>query len=356
MKINKTDVIKIKEGALSFYIPNPQKYKLDTSAPVFYNPIGKVSRDITILLLKALKNKPKSAVDLLAATGIRGLRIIKEAKIKNTYINDANPIAAAFIRKNAALNKLKPKIYNLRAHEFLAIRYKLKDKKFDYLDIDPFGTPVPFLDASIKAIKEKGGVLAVTATDTAVLCGTYPLTCIRRYGAKPLRNYLMHEMGIRILIKKIQEIGMQYDLALIPIFSHVTAHYMRTYLISEASIKSANKILNKHGFFKTAGPLWLGDLWDESLAERMYSLAVRDETICNETKKLLQLIKEEAKISTVGFYDMSEAKLHQMPPLNQVIEKIKEKNYLAAKTHFRPNGIRTNMDENQFKRMVKLIK
>lgn len=134
--------IQISEGSVKLKIPDPKKYKLTAKAPVFYNPAMTLNRDISVLLCKVLK--PESVVDLLAATGVRGLRIKKEAKVKNVYVNDANPVAVSFIKKNAKLNKLKVSIYGLRAHEFLATRYKLKHKKFDYVDIDPFGTPTPF--------------------------------------------------------------------------------------------------------------------------------------------------------------------------------------------------------------------
>lgn len=38
------------------------------------------------------------------------------------------------------------------------------------IDLDPYGTPVQFLDSAVQAVSE-GGLLAVTATDMAVLCG-----------------------------------------------------------------------------------------------------------------------------------------------------------------------------------------
>ena len=37
---------------------------------------------------------------------------------------------------------------------------------FDYIDIDPFGSPNPFLAAAIGRIT-RNGIVAVTATDTA---------------------------------------------------------------------------------------------------------------------------------------------------------------------------------------------
>lgn len=45
-----------------------------------------------------------------------------------------------------------------------------KEKKyFDIIDLDPYGTAVPFLESAISCL-EDGGLLAVTYTDLAVLC------------------------------------------------------------------------------------------------------------------------------------------------------------------------------------------
>ena len=67
----------------------------------------------------------------------------------------------------------------------LAKRFKgwkgaLESAGFDYIEIDPFGSPTDFLESSIVRLSRRG-ILAVTATDTAPLCGTYPNTCKRKY-------------------------------------------------------------------------------------------------------------------------------------------------------------------------------
>ena len=52
---------------------------------------------------------------------------------------------------------------------------------FDIVDLDPYGSVVPFLDASIAAAKE-GGLLCITCTDTRVLCGPDLAKCYYFYG------------------------------------------------------------------------------------------------------------------------------------------------------------------------------
>ena len=369
--------IRVKEGAIDLFVPKVEK--ITSKNEVFYNPAQVINRDISVLLAACLLKKESVVLDLLSASGVRAIRFAKEVGMKNVYANDANPAAVRLIKKNAKLNKVKLKISNLRAHEFLATRYKLKDKKFDYIDIDPFGTPVPFLDAAVKALNPRGGILAVTATDTAALCGSAPAACLRKYGAVPLRNELMHEIGIRILLKKIIEVGAQYDLALTPIFCHSTLHYVRVYLRAESGAKKADEILKNVGLYKDAGPMWLGQLWDEKLTERMRKLArqssyfsdVKKTTIKTfekefgliinkniivsyETQKLLHTIKEESKINSFGFYDLAIFMLKQVPKISDVIATLQKKGFLAARTHFSPTGIRTNVTKEEFLKILKV--
>jgi hypothetical protein len=44
------------------------------------------------------------------------------------------------------------------------------EKSFDVVDLDPYGTPAMFLDSAMQTVKD-GGLMLVTATDMAVLCG-----------------------------------------------------------------------------------------------------------------------------------------------------------------------------------------
>ncbi len=69
-----------------------------------------------------------------------------------------------------------------------------KDKKFyDVVDLDPYGTAVPFLESAIQAISD-GGLLAVTFTDMAVLCARTPHVTFYKYGGIPLSKPFCHEV------------------------------------------------------------------------------------------------------------------------------------------------------------------
>ncbi|MFH0868445.1 MAG: hypothetical protein V1831_03970 [Candidatus Woesearchaeota archaeon] len=270
--------------------------KISKEMDVFYNPVMKINRDISILLLNSIAKNDMQIALPLAGSGVRGIRFLKElskGKIKSINFNDYSVKAVGSIKNNLRLNKIdkfsiikctvnnssnnktlkeinnKIKIYNRDANLFL-----LKSSGFDYIDIDPFGSSNSYLEAAIKRIS-RNGILAVTNTDTAALTGTYPNACVRKYWSKPKRDYMMHETGLRILIRKIQLVGMQYEKALIPIFSYFKDHYFRVFFECVKGKKLCDKIAMEHGMFNDAGPLWKGNLWDGKLVNKMYSTLLK---------------------------------------------------------------------------------
>ena len=48
---------------------------------------------------------------------------------------------------------------------------------YDAVDLDPYGTPAHLLDSAVQAVAD-GGLLMVTATDMAVLCGNSGEVCL----------------------------------------------------------------------------------------------------------------------------------------------------------------------------------
>jgi tRNA (guanine26-N2/guanine27-N2)-dimethyltransferase len=75
---------------------------------------------------------------------------------------------------------------------------------FDVIDLDPYGSASPFLESSIKNIKNGGipisllGLLCVTCTDLAVLCASHPETCFSKYNSIPAKGKLCHEMVFNV--------------------------------------------------------------------------------------------------------------------------------------------------------------
>ncbi len=346
----------------------PESGKISRKLGVFYNPLMKFNRDISVLLINALGQDLRAA-DPLAGSGVRAIRFLKECKnVKEVYANDVSKEAVENMTKNAKLNDVKFSISNMDANRFL-----LESTGFDYIDVDPFGSPNPFLQSAIIRLSRES-ILAVTATDTAPLSGTYPEACLRKYWAKPMNNYLMHEVGLRILIRKVQLVGAEMEKALVPIFSYSKDHYFRIFFRCEKHKSAVDKVLEQHGYLvhcdscldrwvskdifskkckknhkiDYAGPLWLGNLWDEKLAERMLKLN-KDK----ETAEFLKIILEESKIQVVGFYDMhaaAKAYKKNSSPMSEVIEKLKKNK--VSRTHFNPHSIRSDINLKNFLRVV----
>jgi tRNA (guanine26-N2/guanine27-N2)-dimethyltransferase len=318
---------------------------------VFYNPVMKFNRDISILLLSSIDKNGLNIADPLAGSGIRSIRFLlelKKSKIKSISINDYSLSAVKSIKSNLRLNKIKINdkiiLRNEDANLFL-----LNSQGFDYIDIDPFGTPNSYLDSAVRRISREG-ILAVTATDTSALCGTYPKACLRKYWAVPLRNELMHEVGIRILIRKVQLIGAQFNKALVPVFSYSKDHYMRIFFKVEKSKEEVDKVLKQHGHFEDIGPIWKGSLWDKKLVEKMGK-----GNKVEENNKILGIILEESRVGGIGFYDLHKiAKRYKVkiPKKEELIKKLKKKGYKACETHFSGRGVRSDIS---LEKLLKII-
>ncbi|MBL7147563.1 MAG: tRNA (guanine(10)-N(2))-dimethyltransferase [Nanoarchaeota archaeon] len=336
----------IEEGKAKIKVKKVEKISKEMG--VFYNPVMIHNRDISVLLLSCIDKKNMQIGLPLAGTGVRGIRFLLELnknKIENISFNDISKDAVKSIKKNLLLNNIplknKIKIFNEDANLFL-----LNSTGFDYIDVDPFGSPNFILDAAIKRIA-RDGILAVTATDSAALTGTYPKVCKRKYWAKPLRGELMHEIGLRILIRKAQLVGAQYEKALVPVFSYFKDHYFRVFFRCVKGKKEVDKLIEQHDIFESAGPLWLGELWDKKLVNCMYKSLLKNQLYDKALLKFLKIIEIESKISTVGFYDIHKLvkkyKVKEIPKKDLLIKKIKKKGYRVSETHFLDTGLKSNI-------------
>ncbi len=366
----------------------PGKY----NEPVFFNPGMEFSRDLSILIIeqfltekqmKSNSNPRIKILDGLAGIGARGVRIGNETSIlkelgAKIFINDNNPLAHKLIEKNILENDISNAIPSKNDLNLL-----LAEERFDYIDIDPFGSPIKFLDSASRMLRHQG-ILAVTATDTAPLFGTYPKTCARRYDAQSCRTPFSHELGTRILIGACVRIAAKHNLGLVPILTHATDYYYRVYLRGLKSRNFANQSIEQLGFiiqqeksneykiieqstfysnnpgiefnkpYKIAGPLWIGRLFD-SLFVKNLKIGTHHFGTEKQILKLQPLWLEEADLPP-GFYDSnllaSELKI-TTPPLNNILNTLRNSDYLCSKTHFNSNAFKTNMN---FHELCKLLR
>ena len=205
-----------KEGLAEFYLHEVDKDSIPSkSMNVFYNKKMVINRDISSLAIKAyskLFDQDLVIVDSMSASGISSIRLLLECdNVKKIYINDLNPVAVDLIKKNISLNKLDAgriqiEISRKDANFLLSeiaqeshLNPEGENKKPNIISIDPFGTPNLYINSAFNAIQRSNGLICITATDTAVLFGIRPKTCIRKYMSKPLHNDYCKEIGARIL-------------------------------------------------------------------------------------------------------------------------------------------------------------
>ncbi len=322
--------------------------KVSSEMDVFYNPHKKEDRDISVALLNVLR--PKKVLDLLAGTGVRGIRFAKLGL--DVTLNDRSKKAYKIMIRNVKLNKVNAIIRNEDANRLLT-----EGEKYGYIDIDPFGSSLPFLDNALKALKV-GGYLGICATDTGALAGTYPKVCRRRYGSISYRTEFYNESGIRILIKKVIEMGAQYEYAMKPIYAYDTIQGYRVYFKKERGAKRVDTLLDqikeieycrKHGTVYCDckkdvkyGPLFTGKIWDKELAKAIA-----------QTNKRTQLISEEVEYPPF-YFDISKLasslKINE-PKLSVVLEKLK-----GVRTSFNPKGFRTRESWERIRRELKRLR
>lgn len=374
------------EGQVRIKIPVYDK--VSAKAPVFYNPVMELNRDLSVTALLVYREKLDediSICDAFGGSGIRGIRYAKEVSgVEDVVVNDLNPLAVQFAHENIQQNGLE----NVRAcKEDANILLRSCRGKFNVVDIDPFGTPSPFIESAAASLRS-GGLLCVTATDTSALCGTYKEPCIRKYGAMPLKTEYCHENGLRILAGFISRTFAKYKKYTTPIFSHSTEHYLRIYLEvgkgakkTDDSLKNLGYIAhcdrclhritvqgiapkiplecpNCNGTLRVGGPLWLGNLMDSGYVKRMLDLLPSTINTYDKALKLLERCYKES-FGPATFYD-----LHKVckvlktsaPPLADILEKLQEEGYFASRTHIKPTGIKTNASVEIIKKIILSLK
>ena len=363
----------IEEGLTK--IEFPEFDKVSSDAPVFYNPHMEMNRDLSILAIQTFQKEQEREInicDLFGGSGIRGIRYKNEIDgVGEVSINDISELANQYERHNIELNDLDDiEVYQHDASMFL----RMKRGEFDVIDIDPFGTPSPFLDSAGYCAR-RNSLLCVTATDTSALCGTYKEPCIRKYNAKPYKSEYCHETGIRILAGFVALTLSKYAKYIEVKMSHSTEHYMRLYLEIKKGSKRTDESLKNIGYISHcsrclhrqtknglaspiddvcpvcgeklihAGPLWLGKIQDADFIRKMIDES--ESKKINTEKQALKLLNScllEADGPTTFFdvHTICKSLKISAPKLDLIFDAIKDEGYLAIKTHYNPLGIKTD--------------
>ena len=175
-------------------------------------------------------------LDALSATGLRALRYAREIPMATTITaNDLSSSATASIRLNAEHNKLSDKINSTTGDAIehmhrAAARAAGGQMHYHVIDLDPYGTAAPFLDAAVRAVVD-GGLLCVTCTDAGVFASMgYLEKTYSQYGGLPLKGPHAHEGGLRLIVHAIATSAARYGLAIEPLLSLSIDFYARVFV------------------------------------------------------------------------------------------------------------------------------
>lgn len=385
----------VREGKTSVVVPRLEAYVEEaweyapSKAPVFYNPAMELNRDVAVLALQTYQRtvgKEISVCEPLTGCGVRGIRFAIEVEdVRKVVVNDINPKAAKLAKLNAERNNLDERVLVMNEDANLLLsQYAAPRKRFDFIDVDPFGSPAPYLDSAVRALRD-GGLLALTATDMAPLCGVHPKACVRKYCGKPLRTGYCHELAVRLLLGCLTMTAAKHEIGVEVVFSHSTDHYIRAYAVVHHGAKQADNSVRKMGYvlhcftcfhrevskgiflpwkrecaecgskLNVAGPLWLGKIFDEEFCGLMEGeVAGRNLGQEKRIRRLLSLAKSEAE-APITYYAMDKIcdKLNlRIPPLTKTMDELREAGFQAVPTHFNSRGIRTDAPAKTVKEII----
>ena len=322
-----------------------------SDSPVFHNVAMANNRTRSVLLLGlAIKNKwllkegKLRVLDGLAASSLRSRRWLNELPVElaeqlEIISVDRNDESVAWALANHEKHPPKnsnPEQLSIQNGDLRQIVYS---GGWQWIDIDPYGSPIPFLDSAMQNLARKA-ILQVSATDTAALCGTYPQVTRRRYAAYAVNDSVTHDTAMRILLGNIALCAARHERSIEPLISIFDGHHTRVSVLVTPGKKNASNVYNNLGWRvnepdkktisaaikaglhtlgcanipqprvflpynsppeslangKVSGPLWIGPLAREDVLEQLteeYALE-----ICGISKE-----KDEHIISLAGWND-----------------------------------------------------
>ena len=391
---------RVTEGGVQVTVEEPRDgASAGTSDAVFYNPEMELNRDVTVAVLRAFADSrgghvPHDAktagdegttgdeaataddrptyLDATAASGVRAARAAA-AGYHATAV-DVDPEAVALAERNLAD----------RAGEAIHRNANsvMHDERFDVVDVDPYGSPMPFADAAVRSAR---GLVAVTATDTAPLCGAHFASGVRRYDTVPRNTEYHPEVGLRVALSALVRTAARHDVAARPVCSHVSRHYARTYLSVEASASEANDALDELGYvhhcshclareavrgrfgtddvgapetcptcganaIQTMGPLWLGSVADDAFTRAARDAVTAEFGESDAARDLLDRVA--AEVDTPTHYDhhrLCEEWGRPASAMDDLIVALRDAGYEASRAHYSGTAFKTTADVTEIR-------
>ncbi len=344
----------VREGGVDIEVPEQDEGVGDG---VFFNPVQELNRDLTVAVLRAYREREpraESYLDAMAASGIRGVRAA--ADDWDVTCCDVDSDALDLCRANLDANELDAETVQRDVNALLHEDY------FDVVDLDPFGTPIPFADAAFQGTRN---LLCVTATDTAPLCGAHFESGVRSYSAVPRNTEYHAEMGVRILLSGLARTAARYDIAIRPVLTHATNHYVRTYLELDRGARNANAVVNGLGFIyhcmnclhreheaglladspgecpncgsdlTTAGPVWLDRICDSEFLPSVRANLDDEMGAADEARDLIDRLATELDQPThFDQHRLCEQWGEPAPAMDAFLGALHDAGFEASRTHY----------------------
>ena len=365
--------MQVREGGVTVEVPEERHGASEGSGSgVFYNPVQELNRDVTVGVLRAVADDCDSYLDAMTASGVRAVRAADAGY--DVTACDVDPDAVDLARENLAANDLDGDVVhrNVNAH--------MHEHRHDVVDLDPFGTPVPFVDA---AFRSADGYVCVTATDTAPLCGAHFESGVRSYGTVPRNTEFHAEMGLRVLLSAMVRTAARYDVAARPVLSHVSSHYVRTYLEVESGAQAADALVEQLGHVDhcqqclwreaepgliadptrecpncgqstwTAGPIWLGPNHDADFVERVADAIPPAFGTAEEAVDLLSTVAGELHEPT--HYDQHKLYKRWTEPaiaMDDFLAELREAGFETSRAHYGGTTFKTDADVVEIREAV----
>jgi len=392
----------IKEGDTQILVPSLSLIQREPSKfPAFFNPAARFNRDISILIYRNFLQFPRknlSFVDSLCGVGARGLRVAKEIPhISKVIFNDYNYTSVQNAKASSVLNGVyhNCKFSNNEVCNFLQ-NYCDYSERGTIIDLDPFGSPVQYLDCILRAV-ENDGMISVTATDTAVLLGVYPKVCYRKYYGIPLRTKYSLEVGTRILLACIAMVASRFDMSIMPKFAHSYRNYIRVYCKVSKSNRLANRVSENMGYIqhcfecgnrelikfhdsnikcqncqkktRMAGALWSSKIFDKDMISRIIQ-NLEDplkHDADNNNKNFhvpFEITKKFLSVANIEFDDLPYHYLsdefgkllhNSTLPVSNIIQSLQKEGYKSSPTIFSSTGFKTEANVSQIQSILNKV-
>ncbi len=373
------------EGKAKILVPNPELYKRRDGvyepawAPVFYNPLMRLNRHLSVASLHAWSaargRGSLLVVDALAGTGVRGIRYALEiGNVRTCIVNDASMEAFRIARLNIRINSVNTCVATNREANALLRDLKEARRVVDFVDIDPYGTPAPFIDSAIAAVR-RGGLVGLTATDIAPLSGAKPSSGRRHYMALLAKNSVGREAALRVLLGFVARVAALRDRWIRPVMSISSRHFVRIVFEVLGGARKANSMLDECvGYVPLCrdilwseycekptlfGPLWLCNIHEHEVLFRAVSFlrkAGYEDPDLEEAVRILVKTTEEVGLNKVfNLTSVARAVGVNTPRRELIIECLREKGFGASPTHYTGPFVRTNAAYKDVTECVKTL-